>query len=126
MLLALEGLDTMGDDAAKAHVIVARVRELGGEARFAALIERIGRALLEAGLIGEEQLRVNLHATVWNTRFRAPQQQQRVAVDARGVLKRFGSVALGGPMRAATVELSERGRYDERGYYLPRAVLHLP
>ena len=38
---------------------------------------------------------LQLHATVWNTRYRDPSSKERTTCDVRGVMKRFGTYNFG-------------------------------
>lgn len=123
LLVRVQGLACMESDPSAAHCVYARVEDASSDGSLAALVERVGQELEQAGLITASQRSVKLHTTLWNTRFIAG---PRAPVDARALLARHGTAAINVVVRIPAVELSTRGAYGDDGYYACAHRARLP
>ncbi|KAM0944605.1 putative protein kinase A anchor protein, nuclear localization signal [Dioscorea sansibarensis] len=121
--IRLEGLECMRGSPAKAHVVYAPVKEIGGEGRLlrACLIIK---AYIEAGLVLDKdaQQPLKLHATLMNARHRKWSLKKKKknkrfdSFDARGIFLRFGTENWGDYL-VREAHLSQRFKFSESGYY---------
>lgn len=129
--VTLKGLALMRGSPQKAHVLYARVEEVGSGERLRRACQVIIDAFVEAGLVLEKDSRspLKLHATVMNTSHRKMKKFQRnkrnVPFDARPILERYGHKDWGEYV-ISEAHLSQRFSYDENGYYQCCASIPFP
>jgi len=129
--VTLKGLALMKGSPQKAHVLYARVEEVGSGERLQRACQVIIDAFVEAGLVLEKDSRstLKLHATLMNTSHRKLKKFQRnrrnVPFDARPILERYGSKDWGLYV-ISEAHLSERFSYNENGYYRCCASIPFP
>lgn len=129
--VTLKGLALMRGSPQKAHVLYARVEEVGSGERLRCACQVIINAFVEAGLVLEKDSRspLKLHATVMNTSHRKMKKFQRnkrnVPFDARPILERYGHKDWGEYV-ISEAHLSQRFSYDENGYYQCCASIPFP
>lgn len=129
--VTLKGLALMRGSPQKAHVLYARVEEVGSGERLRRACQVIIDAFVEAGLVLEKDSRspLKLHATVMNTSHRKMKKFQRnkrnVPFDARTILERYGHRDWGEYV-ISEAHLSQRFSYDENGYYQCCASIPFP
>eukprot|EP01018_Ginkgo_biloba_P002578 Gb_37660 [translate_table: standard] len=120
--VSLKGLEFMRGKPSKAHVLYARVEEVGSNRRLQRACQVIIDAFLEAGLVMGKDARqaLKLHATLMNTshrkRKRSKGYKRNLPFDARPIVERYGS-ADWGEYVIHEAHLSQRFSYDENGYY---------
>lgn len=68
---------------------------------------------------------LQLHATLINTKLRNTTDKTRQAFDAAPVLQAFGEVDLG-THRLGSVQLSQRGAFDDTNYWKSGVTIPLP
>lgn len=129
--VTLKGLALMRGSPQKAHVLYARVEEVGSGERLQRACQVIIDAFVEAGLVLEKDSRstLKLHATLMNTSHRKLKKFQRnrrnVPFDARPILERYGSKDWGEYV-ISEAHLSQRFSYNENGYYRCCASIPFP
>lgn len=129
--VTLKGLALMRGSPQKAHVLYARVEEVGSGERLRRACQVIIDAFVEAGLVLEKDSRspLKLHATVMNTSHRKMKKFQRnkrnVPFDARPILERYSHKDWGEYV-ISEAHLSQRFSYDENGYYQCCASIPFP
>lgn len=129
--VSLKGLALMRGSPKKAHVLYARVEEVGSGDRLRRACQVIIDAFVEAGLVLEKDSRspLKLHATLMNTTHRKMKKFQRnrrnVPFDARPILERYGHKDWGEYV-ISEAHLSQRFSYDENGYYICSASIPFP
>eukprot|EP00252_Welwitschia_mirabilis_P018980 TRINITY_DN426_c0_g1_i4.p1 TRINITY_DN426_c0_g1~~TRINITY_DN426_c0_g1_i4.p1 ORF type:complete len:489 (-),score=124.25 TRINITY_DN426_c0_g1_i4:391-1857(-) len=126
----LRGLELMRGSPAKAHVLYARVNEVGGGERLQIACQTIIEAFKDAGLVLEKDAssRLKLHATLMNSRHRrrrGKKVKKDNSFDARPVIKQYGSKDWGEYVISGA-HLSQRFCYDGNGYYQCCASIPFP
>ncbi|XP_055700730.1 activating signal cointegrator 1 complex subunit 1 [Phlebotomus papatasi] len=123
----IEGLDSMTDDPQATKVLYAKVQSEALQ-RIADHFECVYGKLR----LGKEQKRssVKLHMTVISSRFadfeaeKAGNHKKTQPFNATKIFEDFKDFAFG-KVPLTEVHLSQRGTYDDRGYYKATSVLHL-
>nr|CAD1843415.1 unnamed protein product [Ananas comosus var. bracteatus] len=127
--IQLRGLACMRGSPAKAQVIYAPVLEVGGEGRLLRACQVIIGAFVESGLVLAKDAKqsLKLHATLMNVRHRKRSKRNRRndSFDARHVFKVYGSKEWGEYL-IREVNLSQRFKFDESGYYHCCSSISLP
>ncbi|WOL08350.1 hypothetical protein Cni_G17103 [Canna indica] len=127
--IILKGLMCMRGSPAKARVVYAPVKEIGGEGRLLRACQVIIDAYVEAGLVLEKdaQQSLKLHATLMNARHRKRKgrAKKRDSFDARHIFRVYGS-ADWGEYHIPEAHLSQRYKFDENGYYHCCSSIPLP
>lgn len=129
VFIRLKGLACMRGSPAKASVIYAPVEEISQEGRLLLVCRIIIDAYLEAGFISKEdaQKELKLHATLMNMRHmkRKKRTKKFFSFDARDIFEKFGSEEWG-ELAIQEVHLSQRFKFDEKGYYHCCTSIPLP
>ncbi|CAL9122429.1 unnamed protein product [Musa acuminata var. zebrina] len=128
--IRLQGLMCMRGSPAKARVVYAPVKEIGGEGRLSRACQVIIDAYVEAGLVLEKdaQQALKLHATLMNARHRkrkGRRTKRHDSFDARHIFRVYGSKDWG-EYHIPEVHLSQRFKFDESGYYHCCTSIPLP
>ncbi|XP_042021977.1 uncharacterized protein LOC121769288 isoform X4 [Salvia splendens] len=126
--IRLKGLDCMRGSKAKAFVLYAPVKEIGGEGRLLRACKVITDAFVDAGLVvGNDAGQLKLHATLMNARHRKRKTRSaRVdPFDARGIFDLYGNEEWG-EYCISEAHLSQRFAFDENGYYHCCASIPFP
>lgn len=97
----IRGLEYMNDDPSQVDVLYAKI-DTGRDERLQEIADRLMQRFVESGLSKKQFDRVKLHATVMNTLRRQQDnddeqdvRKERVAFDARNVLKLYGNFDFG-------------------------------
>jgi len=128
LLVNLKGLNYMNDDPSQVDVLYMQAQEPDNGTR----LEQVHKYLLEvfknANLItpNDKEKSLKLHATLYNTRYRQTtdvnteedggSETHRTHFDATGILSTFMNIEFG-TQKLSGVHLSQRGLYDNDGYY---------
>lgn len=82
---------------------------------------------MKAGIAAKADPHVKLHVTLLNSTYRKSTDRSgpKTPFDASKLLVDFANFDFG-EARIATVDLSERGKFDENGFYHQVASLRLP
>uniref|UniRef100_A0A0E0FJ23 K Homology domain-containing protein n=1 Tax=Oryza nivara TaxID=4536 RepID=A0A0E0FJ23_ORYNI len=124
--IQLRGLTCMKGSPARARVVYAPVLEVGEEGR---LQQVITDAFVKSGLVLERDARqeLKLHATIMNVRHRKSKRwnQRNDSFDARNIFRKYGEHDWGEYL-IPEIHLSQRFKFDERGYYYCCSSIPLP
>uniref|UniRef100_A0A7S0WY86 K Homology domain-containing protein n=1 Tax=Pyramimonas obovata TaxID=1411642 RepID=A0A7S0WY86_9CHLO len=117
LTVRLRGLEYMNDDPSDVDVLYLKVEADGGDDTIAKVGDLVVRAFADAGLLlPQDEKPVKLHATIMNTRLRRS-SEARKGFDARKVLEVHGEGLDLGEQVLDSVHLSQRGVFDDNGYY---------
>uniref|UniRef100_A0A0D9Y5M7 K Homology domain-containing protein n=1 Tax=Oryza glumipatula TaxID=40148 RepID=A0A0D9Y5M7_9ORYZ len=124
--IQLRGLTCMKGSPARARVVYAPVLEVGEEGR---LQQVITDAFVKSGLVLERDARqeLKLHATIMNVRHRKSKRwnQRNDSFDAQNIFRKYGEHDWGEYL-IPEIHLSQRFKFDERGYYYCCSSIPLP
>uniref|UniRef100_A0A0E0JFZ9 K Homology domain-containing protein n=1 Tax=Oryza punctata TaxID=4537 RepID=A0A0E0JFZ9_ORYPU len=124
--IQLRGLTCMKGSPARARVVYAPVLEVGEEGR---LQQVITDAFVKSGLVLERDARqeLKLHATIMNVRHRKSKKrnQRNDSFDARNIFRKYREHDWGEYL-IPEIHLSQRFKFDERGYYYCCSSIPLP
>ncbi|KAH6789093.1 hypothetical protein C2S51_004099 [Perilla frutescens var. frutescens] len=128
VFITLKGLDLMRGSKEEAFIIYAPVEEIGGEGRLLRACQVITDALVDAGLAEKDaEYELKLHVTLMNAAFKRRERRsdEVVPFDARGIFEWYDCEKWGEfPIREA--HLSQRGKFDENGYFHCCASIPFP
>ncbi|KAG8045445.1 hypothetical protein GUJ93_ZPchr0008g11588 [Zizania palustris] len=127
--IQLRGLTCMKGSPARARVVYAPVLEVGEEGRLERACKVIIDAFVKSGLVlaRDEKQELKLHATIMNVRHRKSKRwnQRNDSFDARNIFRQYGEHDWGTYI-IPEVHLSQRFKFDERGYYCCCSSIPLP
>ncbi|KAF2949249.1 uncharacterized protein [Oryza sativa Japonica Group] len=127
--IQLRGLTCMKGSPARARVVYAPVLEVGEEGRLQRACKVITDAFVKSGLVLERDARqeLKLHVTIMNVRHRKSKRwnQRNDSFDARNIFRKYGEHDWGEYL-IPEIHLSQRFKFDERGYYYCCSSIPLP
>jgi len=120
LMVKFKGLEIMNDDPSQVDVLYLQVHETELGDRLEKLTKLIVDTYKGYSMVTEEQdKKVKLHATLMNTRYRRPEQEekyQRERFNAHGIITKYENIDFG-TYRLENIHLSQRGAFDKTGFY---------
>jgi len=113
----------MNDDPTQVDVLYVKV--VNDENKLSDMCNYIIDTFVKAQLCLPQENNLKLHATLINTKLRNTPDKSRQAFDATPILQAFGEIDLG-LHRLSSIQLSQRGAFDDNNYWKSVVTVSLP